>query len=362
MPASQLSGPVIATANAAATVASAETKALFPAGECDDVYELRFFGEGGPGTPYLVQPGGEYQPTIAFDAPWGDAPVQAIAIKPLIDNKKVTHHYLLTGVGGSFNVLDVWGPGSDDPPLPADVGIDLPHGASALRFNMHYYNLAGTKPEPDRSGVAICVVRGAKLRKNTAAVTVFAAVGAPMVPANAKGHVLTNSCKATLKEPVTLLSLWPHAHKRARHMKLTVTKPDGRLQTLHDGSFSFEEQASYPVSPAYLVEDGDTFTTTCTYDNDSNRNISFGENTDDEMCFNFAVAYPKGALRCGFGGGPAGAFPPGFNPFGDGGLPPGFPGFGDGGFPAGFNPFGGGARGPLDGGVPLSAPLPASKD
>ena len=41
----------------------------------------------------------------------------------------------------------------------------------------------------------------------------------------------------------------------------------------------------------------------------------FGQNTDDEMCFNFVSYYPKGALTCGifgslgavpgFGGAPA---------------------------------------------------------
>jgi hypothetical protein len=310
-PAAQVGGPVLGAAGASATVASAETKALFPPNACDDVYEFRFFGPGGPGTPYLVQPGGEYQPTVSFDAPWGDAPAQAIMFKPLIDNKKVTHHFIL--MAGALGWLDAWAPGNDDPELPPEVGMDLPRGRAALRLNMHYYNLTGSKAEPDQSGVAVCVVRGTHLRPKAAAVHMgFAAIKFPvMVPANTKGHQLTGSCKATVKEPVTLYSMGPHAHKLGRHMKFTVTKPDGRVLVLHDQSFSFDEQATYPIGEkGYVVENGDTFTHTCTYDNESNKNYTFGENTDNEMCFNFVVYYPKGALNCGgFGALASGGFP-----------------------------------------------------
>ena len=48
-----------------------------------------------------------------------------------------------------------------------------------------------------------------------------------------------------------------------------------------------------------IVESGDVITTTCVYTNPTNRNVAFGMNTDDEMCFNFALYWPKGALSCG---------------------------------------------------------------
>lgn len=291
-------GTVIATADASASVASAETKALFSPGQCDDVYEFRFFSPDGPGKPYMVQPGGEYQPTVQFDAPWGDEKVQAVAFKPLIDNAKVTHHYIL--MAGKMGWLDAWAPGNEDPSLPDDVGMELPRGKLALGLNMHYYNLTGTTAEPDRSGIAVCVVKGAHLRPKTAAVHMgFAGIGFPMVPPNAKGHKLTGTCKATVKEPVTLYSLFPHMHILGRHMKFTVTKPDGRVITLHDQTFSFTEQAAFPLTPGYVVENGDTFTTTCTYDNESSKSIALGEGTGNEMCFVITGYYPKGALNCG---------------------------------------------------------------
>jgi hypothetical protein len=48
------------------------------------------------------------------------------------------------------------------------------------------------------------------------------------------------------------------------------------------------------------LETGDQVITTCTYDNDTDKAVRFGEDTSDEMCFNFASYYPMGALKCGF--------------------------------------------------------------
>ena len=43
-------------------------------------------------------------------------------------------------------------------------------------------------------------------------------------------------------------------------------------------------------------------TTTCSYNNTTNGLVTFGPNTENEMCYNFVTAYPAGALS-----GPAGA-------------------------------------------------------
>ena len=71
---------------------------------------------------------------------------------------------------------------------------------------------------------------------------------------------------------------------------------------MHDQPFKFGEQGSYGLDPPVMITAGDTVTTTCTFDNDTSRNITFGESTENEMCFNFASYYPKGALICGLGG------------------------------------------------------------
>ncbi|MET0384957.1 MAG: hypothetical protein ABW321_03310 [Polyangiales bacterium] len=37
---------------------------------------------------------------------------------------------------------------------------------------------------------------------------------------------------------------------------------------------------------------------TCSYQNDTDRAAGFGENTGDEMCFNFVMVYPKDNFGC----------------------------------------------------------------
>ncbi len=59
-------------------------------------------------------------------------------------------------------------------------------------------------------------------------------------------------------------------------------------------SFSFDAQVNYPSDE--VVMPGDVLETRCTYRNTSSRTVYFGERTEDEMCFNFVLAWPAGAL------------------------------------------------------------------
>ena len=102
--------------------------------------------------------------------------------------------------------------------------------------------------------------------------------------------------------PVRLLSVSPHAHRTAHHMKFTVVKKSGDVLVMHDEAFNFEEQFTKALTPPIDIEAGDKITTTCTYTNDTDRAITFGENTGNEMCFNFAMYEPMGGLNCGGGG------------------------------------------------------------
>ena len=102
-----------------------------------------------------------------------------IANKPITDNAKVLHHWILYS-GMSF--LTGWAPGDDDSkPMPSDVGMDMPTGARSLRLDMHYFNTGNPKTEQDRSGVALCVVKGSKLRPKSAAITMGLSVFGPVL-------------------------------------------------------------------------------------------------------------------------------------------------------------------------------------
>ena len=72
--------------------------------------------------------------------PTGHDTVHAIGFRPITDNKKVLHHWILyEQTGGAF--ITGWAPGAEDAaPLPNDVGMYIAKGKQSLRLDMHYYN------------------------------------------------------------------------------------------------------------------------------------------------------------------------------------------------------------------------------
>jgi hypothetical protein len=268
---------------------------------CDEVHAIYAHGSA-LSAPYEVPPGDEIHPQIFWDAPWGNEDVQLINIRPITDNKKVLHHWILYSAQGAF--LMGWAPGDDKrSEFAPDIGMNMPKGARSLRLDMHYFNTMGTQVEKDRSGLEVCIVKGAHLRPKAAAVTMeFNSIGPVLAPAGANNRPSTGTCNVTTTQPVTLMTANPHAHKYATHMRFTVKKKSGEEIVLHDGDFRFGEQQTYDLEPDVVLETGDTVYTTCSYTNNTTRNITVGESTTNEMCFNFAAYWPAGALSCGWGG------------------------------------------------------------
>jgi hypothetical protein len=255
--------------------------------DCEEKY--KFVGNAGTGKPFVVGAGREFYQDFTFPAPWsGD--VQAVAFRNITDNKKVIHHWIL--YQGSDAFLVGWSPGKNDKELPADVGVHMP-ASGTLKLTSHYYNaLAGAKAEMDASGVEICVTK--KKRPKTAFTMPFAAN--PNVPANSQNVENKDTCTVQSTEPVHLITSSPHMHKLGVHAKFTVQRADGKVEVIHDLPFNFEEQTTRAID--VVLNNGDKVTTTCVYSNPSNKAVAFGTNTDQEMCFNFALYYPMCAMKC----------------------------------------------------------------
>jgi hypothetical protein len=255
--------------------------------DCEEKFEFR--ANNGSGGKFSVRPGGQFYQDFLFNAPWtGD--VQAVTMKPIVDNKKVLHHYILYQGSGAF--LVGWSPGKNETVLPPDVGVFLP-GSGQLKMTVHYYNAnAGAKTEQDASGVELCITK--KKRPKTAAVMPFAAN--PVVPGNSPSVEASSTCTVQSSEPVHIITSSPHAHQLGIHAKFTIQRANGQTEVIHDKPFNFEEQTTWPVD--FVVNNGDRVTTTCVYRNMSSRDVAFGTNTEDEMCFNFALYYPMCAMTC----------------------------------------------------------------
>jgi hypothetical protein len=89
-------------------------------------------------------------------------------------------------------------------------------------------------------------------------------------------------------------------HQLGRHQKLHVIH-DGRVATLHDQPFTFNEQAYDVMTPIAQVTAGDEVRVTCTYVNDTGATVGWGDSANQEMCFAGLYRYPAanaGAFAC----------------------------------------------------------------
>jgi len=271
--------------------------------DCEEFFTLTTSSRTNPSEKYVVPAGSEEHPQFIFDSPWGDDDVQVLAYRPVTDNSRILHHWILYenstggifggGLGGKF--LVGWAPGSQgNTGMPDDVGMYMPGGADKLRLDVHYYNLASAQAESDSSGVELCITRTP--RANTA--TVSGLTGSATARVGRSDNVSSCTVNLTGTDHVTMLSVSPHMHKLGVHAKLELTRA-GQTTALHDAPFDFEDQRIYELDQLE-IRDGDVLTTTCSYENDTGRTVTFGENSDDEMCFNFVTYYPMGAFQCGF--------------------------------------------------------------
>ena len=234
-----------------------------------------------------------------YAPPWGSQKVHLISWKPLIDNKQVIHHWLLynestavtdktdvdcVGAHPSAQLTAGWAPGGQGHILPDDVGQDV--SGAGFTLETHYNNTTGAA-SPDGSGIHMCVTTN--LRQNEAGVH-WLGTEVILLPV---GGDAVGTCIPKGPAPIHILQSIPHMHLQGSHMKTIINRADGTKDTLIDQPFDFNTQIGYST-PA-LVNTGDTLTTTCTYKGPA----TYGEGTKSEMCYNFVLAYPNGALSSG---------------------------------------------------------------
>jgi Copper type II ascorbate-dependent monooxygenase, C-terminal domain/Copper type II ascorbate-dependent monooxygenase, N-terminal domain len=244
-----------------------------------------------------------------FKPPYADGS-GLLWFEPILDDIASVHHFILyatdnaknaPGSSGPCNGAGVdtyfvagWAPGADNTALPSDVSLALPSGPNAgLILEVHYYNNTGAA-KLDASGVRFCTAKQSA-RAHTAGVHFLGSEGICVPPAS-RGFEVRGVCapRSDLGE-IHITGVWPHMHQRARRQRLLITRRDGASEVLHDQPFDFNAQLFYP-KPDVVLRAGDRIETTCFYDNESNRQVSYGERTEDEMCYAFVTAWPAGAL------------------------------------------------------------------
>jgi hypothetical protein len=181
------------------------------------------------------------------------------------------------------------GVGTDDLVMPEGVAIKIEAGRF-LHLNLHLFNTHPTDEISAHSGIfgrRVDPVAPAMEAEMVFAGT-FEINVPPMSTATASGG-------CTFNDDATIFTYWPHMHQAANHQKVTLNI-DGADQVIHDEAFDFREQYNFPLSPAIQVSSGDSIDVECTYYNDSDQAITFGDSSTQEMCFTGMYRYPKQAF------------------------------------------------------------------
>jgi hypothetical protein len=269
-----------------------------PISEDGDLTCYRLLAHDGDGkTKYQIGLAADSYVNFVYAAPWTET-VYGIVIRPVIDNAKILHHWLLfqddiagfasgptpeIGAHPTGQLIAGWAPGAEPTDFrlaSGEVGFELPANTT---YNMEFHYNSSDLDAQDQSGVEICAVK-----RKPANVAAISWLGLDQLVFPAQQWVGT--CSPLSSEPIHITQVWPHMHLKGRHMKATINRANGEQEVLHDGDFDFNYQRAYRKDVTLMP--GDTITTVCDYSEPT----SFGEDTTAEMCYLFTTAYPKGAL------------------------------------------------------------------
>ena len=287
---------------------------------CEVTHEFRAHADGDTSMPFHLEPGagsgGNETLCFVFASPFTDTE-QGTAFAPIIDDERVVHHWIIfssstlpTGVevgdvydcgtqgmpaGATF--LTGWAPGGQNTVLPDTLGRQVPGPGEYVLLQVHYWNVRNYADVLDRSGVAMCSTQTP--REHEIGTSTLGSLNIA-IPPRANDHEVVGTCTPAITEPVTIVGSGPHMHTRGVSFRTEVLRQgrEDQIEMLVDvPHWDFESQTSYaPAGGALVVNPGDMLRTTCVFDNLSEDMVTFGERTEDEMCFNFIAAYPAGAI------------------------------------------------------------------
>lgn len=181
------------------------------------------------------------------------------------------------------------GVGSPDFIFPTGVGLHFTAGQRVL-INLHLYNatdgeLTGT------SGTLFQEATPAEIQHEAEIILAGPTINLNVPPGSTVQSGTCHLSNTGLSQPVQVFSLSQHMHKLGTHLKSTVTRGGGSFD-LQDIDYAFESQTFQLVTPTVELEPTDVLTTYCSYDNTTGSTVTFGESSDDEMCFTDLFYYP----------------------------------------------------------------------
>jgi hypothetical protein len=179
------------------------------------------------------------------------------------------------------------GIGTPDFELPDGVAMKIAAG-QLLNLNLHVFNAT----DGELSGESGVLVRTASADaiEHEADLTLAGTV-ALSIPPDSAPHTFRGGCTAA--RDYQIVAVWPHMHQYARSQKVEVTRA-GVTTAIVDRPYDFTEQGYWHLAEPFAVRAGDRVDVACTYLNDTNVEIPWGDSSTAEMCFAGLARYPAG--------------------------------------------------------------------
>jgi hypothetical protein len=187
----------------------------------------------------------------------------------------------------TWDPLFVTGAGSSTLAFPENAGHTLSKGTQLL-VQLHLLN-SGTQTVEDP--VEIKMHRSSVANPIPVATYTFGTLQLK-VPANRASQVQAG-CQ--VDEDLQLIAGFPHMHRMGRSLRFEVGDSQDSMQTKflrdpYDFDDQHVEQLDLKLSP------GDKTRVTCDYQNTTSNDLTFGESTNNEMCFFVAFALDRNQI------------------------------------------------------------------
>jgi hypothetical protein len=197
------------------------------------------------------------------------------------------------------SMLGGWAPGQRPSPLPQGTGLWLPKECDVV-LQVHYFRTGVW--ETDRTRVGLYFSKSTKPIRAHYGVALNNKFTIP--PGESNYRVEGRLPGKGLKEPIWLISVYPHMHLLGKQIQVTAIYPDGKeLPLILIKNWDFNWQSPYFFKEPHYLPAGTQMQVVSYFDNsaanpnnphDPPKPVGWGEKTTDEMCLSF-FTYLKAA-------------------------------------------------------------------
>jgi hypothetical protein len=189
-----------------------------------------------------------------------------------------------TAFRSAWDPIFISGAGKAKLAFPSDAGHKLPKGTQLL-VQMHLLN---TGEESVKGAVDIKMHRSAHENPRPVSSYVFGTAAVKLPPK--QKTTLIGDCKS--REKVKLIAGFPHMHTLGTGMTFSVGASNAALkQVFVREPYYFDDQTIEAVDVD--IAPGDATRVTCNYNNTTDKTVTYGESTLNEMCFFIGFAIDR---------------------------------------------------------------------